>query len=79
MSQSINKLTQTGYIEWYLKSTNEPNIKFANWMNKVESKIKNKFNFELLDLPDEDYMMYFESLYTPNQMVQIILESNGLN
>lgn len=48
-------------------------------MNKVESKIKNKFNFELLDLPDEDYIMYFDSLYDPNQMVQIILESNGFN
>jgi hypothetical protein len=68
---------QTQYVRWYLNKEKEPNIHFVNWISKVEYKIKQEFGCELLDLPDEDYMLYFESSYSPNMMVQIIYKSNG--
>jgi len=65
------------YVIWYLNIETKPNMQFAHWISKVEFKIKYKYGFNLLDLPDEDYMIYFESSYSPDMMVQVILETNG--
>lgn len=66
------------YVEWYKNNTSEPNEKFLAWISKVEKKIMTKLSLSLIDLPDEDYIMYFEENITPNDMVKIIYESNGL-
>ena len=60
------------YSQYYLRKNNEPNKKFVNWINKVEKSVLEKFGFELLELPDEDYMLYFENKYSPSDMVKII-------
>ena len=65
------------YSSYYLKKNTEPNYGFVNWINKVENKVLNRFGFNLLDLPDEDYMLYFEEKLSPDEIVQIIKESNG--
>lgn len=77
---SANKIVKksTNYVEWYLSKVSEPDVKFVNWIVKVEKKIGTILELTLLDLPDEDYMMYFEDKYSPDEMCQIILESNGL-
>jgi hypothetical protein len=80
-SSSINytiQIPQT-YINWYLTKNPEPDEKFLAWISKVEKKIQKKMLLYLTDLPDEDYMEYFESKYTPSEMVQIIYKSNGFN
>lgn len=74
---SENKLIESAYVRWYINRVAEPNLAFANWMTKVEFKLKLKYGFNLLDLPNEDYMIYFESSYSPDMMVQVISESNG--
>lgn len=67
----------SGYVRRYLNKEKEPNMQFAFWISKVEFKIKQKYGFELLDLPDENYLVYFESSYSPDMMIQIICKSNG--
>jgi len=65
------------YSSYYLSKNSEPNTKFVDWINNVEKNVLERFGFNLLDIPDEDYMGNFESGYEPEQMVQIIQESNG--
>lgn len=72
-----NYVSSSNYVEWYLKSIPHPNNKFVKWIREVENKIVTLYGFTLLDIPDEEYMGYFESSYSPNQVVQIIIESNG--
>lgn len=69
--------TSSNYVECYLKSIVHPNNQFVKWIRKVEKKIISLYGFTLIDIPDEDYIRYFKSLYSPNQMVQIIIKSNG--
>ncbi len=65
------------YSDYYLQKTTEPNHNFVSWINIVETKVLNRFGLNLLDIPDEDYMSCFEDKLTPDDMVQIIKESNG--
>ncbi len=65
------------YSSLYLKNNTEPDFNFIVWINNVEHKVLERFGFYLLDIPDEDYMGYYSDRYDPNEMVQIIQESNG--
>jgi hypothetical protein len=76
-TQLIKKSQPQNYIEWYTNSESNPNKKFLEWIGKVEKFIDTKLQLTLIDLPDEDYMRYFESGYSFLDMVSIILESNG--
>jgi hypothetical protein len=69
----------TNYVQWYLSRVSNPNKKFISWIEKVEKKISTLLQVTLLDLPDEDYTIYFEEEYSPEEMCKIIFESNGLN
>lgn len=73
-----NNLMETSYVRWYLDREQKPNIPFAIWMSKVEYKIKQKFGFDLQDLPDEDYIIYFGSSFSSDMMIDVICKSNGL-
>jgi hypothetical protein len=75
----IPKSVPQTYVDWYIKKTLEPNKQFLSWISKVEKTIQKKLSMSLTDLPDEDYMEYFESNYTPTDMVKIIFESNNLD
>lgn len=66
----------TNYVKWYLNSNSEPDIAFVKWISKIEKKIILDYNLTLLDLPDEDYMMYFEQKYSFKDVIKIIKESN---
>jgi hypothetical protein len=76
---SIKKQYSNNYISWYLNINPKPNKKFIDWISIIEKFIQEKIKLTLLDLPDEDYMIYFESNYTPTDMIKIILDSNDLN
>ena len=81
--QKNSKSTQTQmqisltYVDWYQSKNPEPNKKFLLWISVVEKIIQKKISMSLIDLPDEDYIMYYESKYTPSDMVKLIYKSNG--
>lgn len=63
------------YIDYYIskrKYLNNDDIKFMQWINKIEDIIMRDLDVELLDLPDEDYMMMFYNEYKPIQVVSLI-------
>ena len=64
------------YSNYYLQKNTEPDYDFIVWINTVEKKVLERFGFYLLDIPDEDYMGFYYNQYGPNEMVQIIQESN---
>ncbi len=73
-----NKKMPSTYVEYYLSNIQEIDNKFLIWISKVEKIIYSKLQMSLIDLPDEDYMYYFENNFGPREMVQIIYESNNL-
>jgi hypothetical protein len=60
------------YSRYYLNQNSNPNLKFAQWINKVEQIILQKYKINLLDIPDHAYMESFEDGLTPIQMVEQI-------
>lgn len=89
MSDKKKSLKINNYVNWYLNkcvnsnfkiNTNESkvNYEFIEWIEEIENYIILNFGFTLIDLPDEDYIFYFENNYTPEMMIKIILNSNGL-
>lgn len=49
-------------------------IEFIQWIDQIEKKIIASIGLNLLDLPDQDYMMMFTNKYTIGRVV--ILVSN---
>ncbi len=73
-------LYSTYYINRYTRSSlvlEGPNMDFVTWINNVERIILEYTGYNLLDIPDEPYMINFESGLTIDDMVSIIMESNG--
>jgi hypothetical protein len=64
MSQNRISKKLYNYVEWYKNSNSEPNNQFVNWIKKIEKKIISNYGLSLTDIPDEDYMMYFEQKYS---------------
>ncbi len=62
------------YTEHYIKNTSIENRNplFIKWMDTVEKKFHKKYNMNLLDIPDQLYMHYFENGLTSNDMLRII-------
>jgi hypothetical protein len=77
MSRNRFNKQASNYVEWYKNSNPEPIIEFINWISIIEKKIITKYGLTLIDIPDEDYMMYFVDGYTSKMVIQIIQKSNG--
>ena len=75
-NNKVYKLS-TNYTELYLNKNSQINSGFLKWIERVEKKVIAKYGFTLIDIPDEDYMMYYEQKYSPDEMIQIIEESNN--
>jgi len=74
------------YAKYYVKSCYSKNIpinkKFIGWIAMVESIVQSKLGMNLLDIPDEDYMLNYENNIIPIKMANIILSQYvdfGLN
>jgi uncharacterized membrane protein len=74
-----NKTPVVSYFEWCMNLHHKPSNEFLKWISVIEEKIQSKYGFTLIDLPDEDYIVYFESKYSTDAMIQKILKSNGFN
>ena len=65
------------YAKYYVKSCHSKNIpidkKFIRWITIIESIVQSKLGMDLLDIPDEDYMLNYENHLIPKKMANIIL------
>lgn len=70
------------YSEYYISQNIKKNIpidaKFVKWINTVEGIVLKKLNMSLSDIPDEDYMLNYESKIEPNDMAQYIIKQYDL-
>jgi hypothetical protein len=48
---------------------------FLNWMNKIEIQIKEIYNMDLLDFPDQDYRILFEDDTPIHEVIKLIINS----
>ena len=66
------------YSEHYIQNNiiDASNYGFINWIDNVEQIVKEQIFFELLDLPDEDYMLHWNKGTTPKEMANIIFQNN---
>jgi hypothetical protein len=47
-------------------------INFIQWIDQIERKIISAIGLNLLDLPDQDYMMLFENKYTMGCVIKLV-------
>ena len=67
------------YHKQCIKHNIEPNINFEKWINNVEIIVYQKLKLNLLDIPDEDYMINFEENISYNQMAKYIINQYNIN
>ena len=65
------------YAKYYVKSCHSKNMrinkKFIGWIAMVEFIVQSNLGMDLLDIPDEDYMLNYENNLTPQEMSHIVL------
>jgi hypothetical protein len=49
-------------------------IRFMNWMDRVEKIVLKRIGKNLLDLPDEDYRMKYDNKTSPTKMAKYIID-----
>ena len=52
---------------------------FDEWKNEINKMVYDKIQYNLEDLPDEDYYILWELKYTPNHVTDIILKGYNLS
>jgi hypothetical protein len=62
------------YSTRYIKTEKYPNKKFVHWINKVEKIVHATSHMYLLDLPDNMYMVNFESGMSSVMMAKEVLD-----
>lgn len=66
------------YIKKCEKSNKKPNMEFVIWITNIESFIEKNLNLSLLELPDDNYMFYFENGTTSEYIINKIIKDNYL-
>jgi hypothetical protein len=66
------------YIKKCYKNKSKPNMDFIAWITTIELVIEKALNLGLLDLPDQDYMDYFENRIEPVYVINKIIKENYL-
>ena len=69
--------TTQSYSNYYFKRTNEPNYKFIQWINEIETIVFKEIGLKLLDLPDEPYMINFQDGLSPREIAESIIKSSS--
>lgn len=62
-----------------IKEKTVPDEDFLDFMDNVEKIVYDNINIYLLDLSDEDYYMYFDEGYTPEEVATIVIKNNHYN
>lgn len=70
----------TTYSEWYIKRCKKegstPDTKFVKWVNDVEQLVYTMIECNLIDLPDELYVVNFEKGVNSTDMAKFIIDRN---
>ncbi len=68
--------TSVKYSVYYKRNTDPKyyDKSYSRWMDKVEEIVYDRIHLQLLDLPDQMYMHYFEQGCTPDEMADIVFE-----
>ena len=66
------------YIEQATRANYQINQKFVIWVDTVEKIVYKKLRSNLIDLPDEDYMQYYENKMNPLEVAKYIIEQNSI-
>lgn len=61
------------YIDYNTKNNIDIDKKFITWINIVENNVQKTLNLSLLDIPDEDYMVYYEEKHDPIEISKYII------
>ena len=56
------------------RKKNDKDDKFWKWILFVETEVFKKLSIKLIELPDENYRVNFDSGMTTNEMIIIILD-----
>ena len=64
------------YSQYYISRcfNSNPSCDFIDWINVVEHIVKIKLGYDLLDLPDQPYMISYEKGLNPSQMASIVIK-----
>lgn len=65
------------YSTWYNKHYQTDEI-FEKWMNEVEEYVFKQIGMYLLDIPDEDWVIWFTNGLTSEQAGKLVLKHNLL-
>jgi hypothetical protein len=64
------------YSQYYIQRYQQTvDYHFVEWIDEVEDIVFDVLNFELLDLPDENYMLMYEEHYKPSEVANIIISN----
>lgn len=66
--------TISSNTEWNLNRNFESNLGFLKWITLIEKKIIDRYGFNLIEIPEEDYMLYYKQKYSSVMIVQILAE-----
>ena len=63
----------SGYIEHFIKKTihlTDQDLKFIEWLQQVETIVKEEIGFSLIDINDMPYYISFEDGILPEEMAE---------
>jgi hypothetical protein len=65
------------YIEYCNRNNTIVNNNFVSWVDRIEELVQKKYTFGLLDIPDEDYMIFYEDGFSPDEVFDEIQKLIG--
>lgn len=68
------------YISYYKSKNDGLSIdnKFVKFMDNIEKRVYSRLKLYLLDLPDEDYHMFYKNGYTTKEIADLVIRNNQL-
>lgn len=64
----------THYKRTCSKTKTKVNKKFITWIDRIEKSVNNTLKLDLLDLPDEPFMIMFEEGVKTKKVVEMMVQ-----
>ena len=66
------------YINQATRAKYQIDLKFVIWVDAIEKIVYKKLQSNLIDLPDEDYMQFYENKMNSLEVAKYIIEQNSI-